>query len=203
MRCGIAEPTVRAPTRIPIASPRPSLNHVAMIFIAGGYAPARHTPVANRSASPGPRLDAQKARALLAAAPRTMPMVITPRAEKTSGRLKRALASVPAMNPAWTAIVSPAAPPPLRPHSRARAGRTADALNQSDSANSSASESSVSWRQAGVTRSPLLDDFLPLQLRDLGGAHAEVLQDVLGVLVGHRRRAADGPGRVGHLDGDT
>ena len=35
-RWGVAEPTVSAPIRIPIARPRPSRNHVAMIFIAGG-----------------------------------------------------------------------------------------------------------------------------------------------------------------------
>ena len=36
IRYGTAEPTVRAPIRMPMARPRPSRNHVAMIFIAGG-----------------------------------------------------------------------------------------------------------------------------------------------------------------------
>ena len=36
MRCGAAEPTVSAATSSPIASPRPSRNQVAAIFIAGG-----------------------------------------------------------------------------------------------------------------------------------------------------------------------
>ena len=36
MSHGVAEPTVRAPIRMPIASPRRSRNHVAMIFMAGG-----------------------------------------------------------------------------------------------------------------------------------------------------------------------
>ncbi len=115
-----------------------------MIFIAGGYAPARHTPVANRRMSAGQRLETRRASAALVAAPSTMPTVITARAEKTSGRLVSALRSVPAMKPACTAIVRPAAPPAVRPHSRVRAGRTADALNQSERASSSASESSVS-----------------------------------------------------------
>src|SRR6266567_536996 len=38
-RCGLAEPSVSAPTRIPIANPRPSLNHPAAIFIPGVYPP--------------------------------------------------------------------------------------------------------------------------------------------------------------------
>src|SRR5262245_21320177 len=201
-RCGVDEPTVRAPTRMPSASPRPSRNHVDMIFIAGGYAPARHTPVANRRISAGRRLETPRASAALVTAPSTMPTVITVRAAKTSGRLVRALRSVPTMNPACTAIVRPAAPPAVRPHSRVSAGRTADALNQSESASSSASESSVSWRQARVTRS-LLDDSLASEGGDVGGGHPEVLQHVVGVLVRHRRRAPDRPGRLRQLDRHT
>src|SRR4029453_5901217 len=105
------------------------------------------------------------------------------------------------MNPARTAVVRRAAPPSVRPHSRLSAGRTADALNQSESASSSASESSVSWRQAPVTRS-LLAESLPSEVGDLAGRHAEVLQYVLCMLVGHRSRAPDRPGRVRQLDGD-
>src|SRR5215467_14415242 len=201
-RWGVAEPTVSAPTRMPMASPRPSRNHVDMIFMAGGYAPARHTPVANRRMRAGPRLETQRASAALVTAPNTIPIVITLRAEKTSGRLVRALSRVPTMNPACTAIVRPAAPPTVRSHSRLSAGSTADALNQSESASSSASESSVSWRQARVTRS-LLDDSLASERRDVGGGHPEILQHVVGVLVGHRRRAPDRSGRLGELDRDT
>src|SRR5437867_2494847 len=127
-----------------------------------------------------------------------MPTVMTRRGERTSGRLTSALASVPTMKPAWTAIMRPA----LSAHSCVSAGNTADALNQSERASSSASERSASWRQAGVTPS-LLDDSLPLQLRDLGGRHPQILQHVLGVFGGHRRRAPDRPGRVGELDRDT
>src|SRR6059036_3603958 len=130
-----------------------------------------------------------------------MPTVMTRRGEKTSGRLTSALASVPTMKPAWTAITRPALPPSPSAHSCVSAGSTADALNQSERASSSASERSASWRQAGVTPS-LLDDSLPLQLRDLGGRHPQIFQHVLGVL-GHRRRAPDRPGRVGELDRDT
>ena len=35
-RYGVAFPTVSAPTTVPIASPRPERNHVAIIFMAGG-----------------------------------------------------------------------------------------------------------------------------------------------------------------------
>src|SRR6267143_1033783 len=121
------------------------------------------------------------ASAALVAAPSTMPTFMTRRAEKTSGRLVRALRSVPTMKPACTAIVRPAAPPSPRPHSRRSAGRTAEALNQSESASSSASDSSASWRVARGTRS-LLDDLLAPEGRDLGSRHAQVLQHVLVVL---------------------
>ena len=53
-RYGIAFPIVSAPIRMPMARPRPDRNHVAAIFIAGGYTPARNTPVAKRDASAGP-----------------------------------------------------------------------------------------------------------------------------------------------------
>src|SRR6266568_3391960 len=134
--------------RIPIARPRPSRNHVAMIFIAGGYAPAMLTPVTKRSSSAGPRLDAQSASAPFAAAPRTTDQVMSMRGDQTSGRLPSALASVPTMKPAWTAIVSAALPPSPRAHSRRSAGKTAEALNQRPSAPSSASERTMSCRQA-------------------------------------------------------
>src|SRR6187401_2811748 len=47
-RYGVAFPTVRAPTTVPTASPRRERNHVAAIFMAGGYTPARKNPVAKR-----------------------------------------------------------------------------------------------------------------------------------------------------------
>ena len=68
------------------------------------------------------------------------------RGDHTSGRFPSALPSVPSMNPSWTAMVSAAAAASPRCHSRASAGRTADALNQSESASSSATESDNSAR---------------------------------------------------------
>src|SRR2546422_3889484 len=73
------------------------------------------------------------------------------RGDQTSGRLPSALASVPTMKPAWTAIVSAALPLSSSAHSRSSAGRTAEALNQRARAPSSASERTVSCRQARVT----------------------------------------------------
>src|SRR5438093_489138 len=47
-RYGTALPTVSAPTTVPIARPRSEENHVAIIFMAGGYTPARQNPVKKR-----------------------------------------------------------------------------------------------------------------------------------------------------------
>jgi hypothetical protein len=138
IRCGVAEPTVSAPTRRPMASPRLSRNHVAAIFIAGGYVPARQTPVRKRRTRAGVRLSTQTASRPFTTAPASAPTIMSVRGDTTSGRLERAAASVPTMKPACTAIVSPARPPSPSAHSRERAGSTAEALNQSDSASSSA-----------------------------------------------------------------
>src|SRR6266581_2547456 len=51
-RCGNAEPSVSAPTSTPMATPRPSRNQPAAIFIPGGYTPASAAPVTIRNAMP-------------------------------------------------------------------------------------------------------------------------------------------------------
>jgi hypothetical protein len=99
IRCGDAEPTVRAPMRTPIARPRSSRNHVAMIFIAGGYTPARNTPVSARRPSAIVGVPAHRATAAFAIAASVAPTIITVRGENTSGRLSTALTRVPTMNP--------------------------------------------------------------------------------------------------------
>ena len=147
MRCGAADPTVSAATSRPIASPRPSRNQVAAIFIAGGYVPARHTPVTKRSTSAGARCSTHSASTAFASAPASAPHIMSARAGTRSGRLVSAAARVPTMKPACTAMVRPARPPSPRPHSRERAGSTAEALNQSERASSSASDSRPSARQ--------------------------------------------------------
>src|SRR5688572_4529031 len=226
---GVAEPTVSAPTRIPMARPRPSRNQVAMIFMAGGYAPAMATPVTKRSTSAAGRLSTQRATTPLESAPRTALPAMSSRGDHTSGRLPSALTRVPPMNPSWTAMVSPALPPSPSCHSLRNAGSTAEAENQSDSASNSASDSTASCRQrastivaAGLARldawaarsrcarlrtllfaalARLLDDFAGAQGGDVGGAEAEVLEDHVGVLAAERCRRAHAARRVGELDG--
>ncbi len=127
-----------------MARPRPSRNQVAAIFIAGGYVPARQTPVRKRRTSAGPRWSVPSASPALITAPASAPHIMSERAGTTSGRLVSAAASVPTMNPACTAIVRPARPASPRAHSRESAGSTAEALNHSDSARSSARDSSPS-----------------------------------------------------------
>src|SRR5262245_8834962 len=203
MRCGVAEPTVSAPTRMPSAIPRPSRNHVAMIFMAGGYAPAIAIPVTKRSTSAGTRLSTASATRALATAPSTALTAMRRRGGQMSGRWVTAAIRVPAMKPSCTARVRPALPAPASDHSRASAGSTAEALNQSDSASSSASDRSVSCRQrsAITARGTLFDDLALAHSRDLLRAQAEVLEDRLGVLAGERRRGAYGARGVRELDG--
>src|SRR5215472_791462 len=160
IRYGEPEPMVSPPIRRPMASPRPSRNHVAMIFIAGGYAPARHIPVITRSTSAGPRLSTHSATAALASAAAAALHVISRFDDQMSGRLPSALASVPRMKPSWTAMVRLAVPPLPRCHSRRSTSRTADALNQGDRASSSATASAASTRQraAPASGAPELDE---------------------------------------------
>ena len=64
-----------------------------------------------------------------------------------SGRFSKALRRVPTTNPNCTESVSQSAAFALRCHSFVNAGTTAEPLNQSDMASSSAIASSVSVRQ--------------------------------------------------------
>ena len=67
-----------------------------------------------------------------------------------SGRFSKALRRVPATNPSCTESVSQLAAFALRCHSFVNAGTTAEPLNQSDMASSSAIASSVSVRQREI-----------------------------------------------------
>src|SRR6267142_5147770 len=67
-RWGLAEPSVSAATRTPIASPLPSLNHPAAIFIPGGYTPASAAPVSSRHVIPSAMLGAAATPSVAAAA---------------------------------------------------------------------------------------------------------------------------------------
>ena len=149
-RCGLADPSVSAPTRMPIASPRPSLNHPAAIFIPGGYTPASAAPVSNRHTIPivipldnaTPRV----ATAATAADPAT-----SRRAERRSASVKIALTSAPPTKPSWTEIVSQAVVTGDSCQTRARVGATADALNQGAIARSSAMASTTRTRPGVVS----------------------------------------------------
>src|SRR5262245_38069108 len=113
------------------------------------------TPVTKRSAKAGPRLSTQSATAPLATAPSTLLQTMSRRGDHTSGRLVRALARVPTMNPTWTAMVRAAELASPSFHSRASVGRTAEALNQRDNASSSPMDRYTRARQrAAAAGSP-------------------------------------------------
>src|SRR5687768_12609021 len=69
-RYGMALPSVSAPISAPMARPRPDRNQVAAIFIAGGYTPARKTPVAKRDTTAAEYEGTATSAAVQAAAPR-------------------------------------------------------------------------------------------------------------------------------------
>src|SRR5438876_12441204 len=98
-------------------------------------------------------------------------------------------------------MVRAAPPPSPSSHSSFSAGRTAEALNQSERARSSARDRRTSWRQAAATP-VLLDDALSLEIGDLGGRQHQILQLALGVLWRQRLRAPDRAGRGGWLGRD-
>src|SRR5204863_3118577 len=124
-RWGLAEPTVSAPTTTPIASPLPSLNHPAAIFIPGGYTPASAAPVRSRQATPVAK-PVEAATPTVAAAASAPQPATRRRAEKRSASVKMALTSAPATNPSCTEIVSQDVPPWESCHTRASVGATAD-----------------------------------------------------------------------------
>src|ERR1043165_2139361 len=146
-RYGEAFPNVSAPTRTPKAVPRPRRNHVAIIFMPGGYTPARHTPTRKRNATPKPKLCAKNAKTALTTAPAIEQTVKRWRELMTSGRLRSAERSVPATKPSCTARVSQLVADSDRRHSARSAGATAEAENHRDMPSSSAVPSSASARQ--------------------------------------------------------
>src|SRR5262249_55815392 len=161
------------------------------------------SPVTKRRTSAGPRLSTASASAALATTPATMLTIIKARGDHTSGRLPRALASVPTMKPSWTAMVNPARPEASSDHSRESAGRTADALNQRDSASSSASDRAASARQRPATAARLLDDAPGAEAGDLVAAQAETGENRFRVLAGDGRGAPHRARRLRQLDGDA
>src|SRR5438046_8945419 len=113
-RYGVAFPTVRAPTITPIANPRSVRNQVAVIFMAGGYTPARKNPVRNRR----PRADGNPGAARIAAfakAPNRAEMLKSRPAGITSARFRTAATAVPQTKPSWTIVVNQPASALVRP----------------------------------------------------------------------------------------
>src|SRR6266542_1627489 len=82
-----------------------------------------------------------------------------------SGRLKKALSSVPATNPSCTDKVSQLTASPLRFHSLVSAGTTAEPLNQRDMPSNSAIASSASIRQRSLE--PSLDEEVGFRKREI------------------------------------
>src|SRR5215207_1393080 len=146
-RYGEAFPKVSAPTSTPKAVPRPRRNHVAIIFIPGGYTPARHTPTKKRSTTPVTKSDAKSPNAALTTAPAKADSANNFRELITSGRFSSALKSVPATKPNCTASVSQPAADSDRLHSARSAGTTAEAENHRDMQSNSAAPSRASARQ--------------------------------------------------------
>jgi hypothetical protein len=118
-----------------------------MIFIPGGYTPARHSPVRKRSATPRPKLCAKRAKQALTEAPASAETVKRRRELMMSGRFKSAERSVPATKPSCTESVSQLVADSDRCHSARSAGATAEAENHRDIASSSAAPSSERARQ--------------------------------------------------------
>src|SRR5258705_5716177 len=97
-RYGVALPTVRAPTIVPTARPRRALNHVEIIFIAGGYTPARQNPHASRVITAGKKPPASNIDALHTA-PSSAALANNEREGRMSARLSTAMTAVPATKP--------------------------------------------------------------------------------------------------------
>jgi hypothetical protein len=105
IRYGVALPIVSAPTMTPIARPRASRNHVAIIFIAGGYTPASSMPVRKRKPSATAKPGATISKAFDTAASRAL-AANSRRDGIRSPRLSNAASAVPTTNPSCTAVVN-------------------------------------------------------------------------------------------------
>src|SRR6266850_8024399 len=176
-----------------------------------------HRPVAKRRTSAGTRLSTHRARAPFRAAPTRALQPMRARGEAMSGRLASAEPNVPRMKPACTAMVSPARPPSPSAHSRESAGSTAEALNQSERAPSSAAERRARARQRpGAGRGPggectdgLLDDVAaPGQagVEDTLGVVEALVVEIGAAEHGARPAAgngADGCARADHAPADA
>src|SRR5713101_3512503 len=168
-----------------------------------------HRPVAKRSTRAGAKLSTHMASAPLSAAPASALQPMRARGETMSGRLASAEPSVPRMKPAWTAMVSPARPPSPSAHSRESAGSTAEALNQSERAPSSAAERRARARQrpgagsggGGWITAALFDGVAAPGQAGVEGSLGVV--ETLLVKVGAAEHGANGCARPHHASADS
>jgi hypothetical protein len=159
-RFGIADPIVRAPTKTPIAVPRPARHHPAAILIPGGYTPARATPVRpqRQIAAVGPVW--RQASAVIAMVTAHDEAAASRRGLNRSLTSNTALTNVPRTNPSWTATVNQALVLGLAFHSATIPGAATAALNHGVIPRIIARASTASCREApgatfgSVTRRP-------------------------------------------------
>src|SRR6185436_19014531 len=100
------------------------LNHVEIIFIAGGYTPARQTPQAKREMLAVAKPSTQR-RAALHAAPRIAAIANSIRDGMMSARLSTATTAVPTTKPNCTLVVRPATCEPDNDHRSCNCGAMA------------------------------------------------------------------------------
>jgi hypothetical protein len=143
---GMAFPTVTPPTMVPTAKPRSDLNQVEIIFIAGGYTPARQKPHMKRVAAAG-MTPATLRTAPFTTAPASAASEKSSRADRMSARFSTAIVAVPATKPSCTEVVSHPTWEPLSAQRSCSCGAIAVPANQSDMPSSSASPSSARIRQ--------------------------------------------------------
>src|SRR5213594_973743 len=155
-RWGSAEPRVSAPTKTPIASPRPSRYHPATILMPGGYTPAKAAPVSIRSGMPTSGFGAN-ATPMVARPARQAHAATSRRADQRSESVSSADTMAPATKPSCTEIVSHAAPAVSSRHRRESAGATAEAENHGAIPHNSDAASTASTRRALTDRSDGLE----------------------------------------------
>src|SRR3989475_10313858 len=146
-RWGSAEPTVSAPTKTPIASPRPPRSHPATIFMPGGYTPAKAAPVSIRSGMPTSGFGAN-ATPIVARPARQAHAATSRRADQRSESVSSADTMAPATKPSCTEIVSHAAPAGSSLHTLEGAGGAAGAEDPGALAASCGAASTASNRRA-------------------------------------------------------
>src|SRR5262245_29231094 len=105
-RCGEAEPSVRAPTRMATSKPRSSFAQLATILIPTGYTLAIHIPVMKRAIYTQALSGATNRMEALADAATRAETINKMRGSIRSARPRTALRSVPATNPTCTLLVN-------------------------------------------------------------------------------------------------